>query len=313
MRDWRRSCFDCMGGIADMTGANFCHPIPLATPVAAPVETGPIRRWNDPRMSQKRKKLLAVIGNLLPQAYWTEEAPFSGKASAAHGGGDFRQMFYWAPKDGGTSCTGFNGSVGYTLTDAKSGKWSFDAHTSSAWVPWGVNPDKPMPSVGDVYLLFRDICKDPPVGDTDSPHLRHCGFILHVPKTVDEPWITADAGQNLDGRQVGWLNRRPWETRLIGKGIANKPLWEQTVAALPYAKPLADTEYPYLGGGAESMGSNLDDANRLIGWVDLDAAEFKFKKEAFDAKQPKARPYFKYTEDDYLALGARIDAMLAMA
>lgn len=30
--DWRTRCFDCLGGIADETGANFNRPVPLANP-----------------------------------------------------------------------------------------------------------------------------------------------------------------------------------------------------------------------------------------------------------------------------------------
>jgi hypothetical protein len=313
MRDWRRSCFDCMGGIADAAGNNLYEPIPLVNDVpAAPVATGPIRTWDDERMTQRRKKLLAVIGNLFPMAYWPVETPFNGDAPAIHGGGHYNRMTCWQPSDGGTSCTSTNTFVGGILTDNAT-KWAFAAYLfQQAWVPWGSDPKRPMPSVGDIYLLYRDKITSPIQKATDKPHLRHCGFVVHVPTQPGEPWVTADGGQTEQSgmRQAAFLNRRPWELRKAGEGVEPHDLWEQTVTAHGFPVPLADVEYPYLGGGAEATG-DLADANRMLGWIDMDAAAIVFKKEAFDPPQAKLRTLFKYTEADYRELGRKIDALLA--
>lgn len=316
MRDWRHGCFDYMGGIADQVGANLTTPFPLASdsaaadPAPAPAPST-IFRWDDPAMTQKRKKLLAVIGNLFPMAYWPDGQPLVQDASAAHGGGRYARMTCWQPSDGGTSCTGTNSQVG-TLLAKTAYKWAFNAYNwKECWVPWGSDPARPLPSVGDIYLLYRDkVAANPAVKPTDSPHLRHCGFILQVPKSTSEPWVTADGGQSLNGRQVAYLNRRPWELRRPGLNIEHPKVWESTVKAHGFPVPIPEIDYPYLGGGAEGSDVDLSDANRLIGWIDMSSAAVAFLKEDFDPPQAKLRTFNKFTEDDYLDLGRRIDLVL---
>ncbi|MEO7330149.1 MAG: hypothetical protein ABI193_16360, partial [Minicystis sp.] len=77
------------------------------------------------------------------------------------------------------------------------------------------------------------------------------------------------------------------------------------------AAPIQATEYPYLGGGAESS-YDLSDANRLIGWLDLDSPSISLGTEAFDAplEQPKKiQRAARITEYDYQFLGAWIDEL----
>lgn len=320
MRDWRRGLYDCMGGIADMAGANYATPLNLTSDTSSPAEPEPapepgpsngVRTWNDSGMSQKRKKLLAVIGNQFPQLYWSGDhaAEF---APPIHGGGKYAQMTAWTPAAGGTSCTSINASIGFLL-GAKNTKWAFAAYEyKDVWVPWGSDPDRKMPKVGDIYLLFRDKIKNPQGSGTDLPHLRHCGFILHVPTAPGEPWITADGGQNGGATmaQAAFLNRRPWELRKAGAEPKDK--WEQImeIANFAFAKPDPEIDYPYLAGGAES--DSPADGNRLIGWLDMDSPLITFKSEAFDPPQAKLRAFNKFTEADYLDLGRRIDELLAL-
>ena len=197
------------------------------------------------------------------------------------------------------------------LTRGGGVKWAFAAfHLEEAWVPWGANPAKTMPNVGDVYILYRDIVKDNPMKATDTPHERHCGFIVHVPEKPGEDWITADGGQIAS---AAYLNRRPWELRAPSQPDATKKkTWDQAMRAHTFARPIQDTQYPYLGGGAESQG-DLTDANRLLGWLDMDHPSIVFKEEAFDMLDSeilKIRPKGKYTEYDYQFLGAWIDDLL---
>jgi hypothetical protein len=308
-RGFRQGCFTYMGDIADVAGANLNEPVPLTSD--KPAETGPIRRWNDPRMSQKRKKLLAVLGNWLPQAYWPEPEKASGSAPDFRGGGLWRKMYYWKPGKG-TSCTSLNTSIGQTMTGKAAYKWAFDAHLLPGYVAWDSNPDKPMPSVGDIYLLYRDHCKPGATDALQKPHLRHCGFILNVPTKPGEFWVTADAGQNNGEREAAFLNRRPWELRVAGEGVEDLVTWRQMVEVYPFTTPKPEVKYPYLGGGAESSGSGLADANRLLGWVDIDSPDLVWEKEAFDAEQTELRKLYRYTEADYLDLGRRIDMMLGL-
>jgi hypothetical protein len=328
MRDWRRSCFDCMGGIADMAGSNFYQPFPMAsdTSVPAPVVEKVIRKWNDPAMTQRRKKLLAVIGNLFPLLYWSGNKADKEYAPAIHGGGEYQQMTCWQPSDGGTSCTGVNAMIGTQAGANRIGKWAFAAHEfTGAWVPYGSDPARPMPSVGDIYLLFRDKITNPKGVGTDLSHTRHCGIIVHVPTAPGEPWITADGGQRggAANTQAAYLNKRDWELRRAGAGVVPYKQWEgyMKYKGFAFAKPNPDIDYPHLAGGAEA--ATMADANRLIGWVDIDSVAVTFQDEAFHPPPalpdpppdplppPVLRIPGKYTEADYIALGDRIEKLLA--
>jgi hypothetical protein len=152
--------------------------------------------------------------------------------------------------------------------------------------------------------------KDNPEKATDSPHERHCGFIVRVPEKPGDDWITADGGQKAS---AAYLNRRPWELRAPGQtDPAKKRTWDKAMVAHTFARPIQDIQYPYLGGGAESYG-DLSDANRLIGWLDMDHPSIVFKKEAFEPPETTGRKFRgkdKYTEYDYQFLGAWIDDLI---
>jgi hypothetical protein len=295
-------------------------PPQAITAVAAPLAGTPggagktvlksgFRTWDAPGISQKRKKLLACIGNQFPMVYVGNGEKLGGSDPFAKV--PFLQMLCWSPGKG-TSCTSVNTSIEKLLTDS-GGKWAFAAYAfQEAWVPWGANPAKPMPSVGDIYILYRDVVADQQNTVYDVPHERHCGFFLQVPESPNEPWLTADGGQTVKRSGDGaFVNRRPWELRVPSQpSDAKKTIWEKSIAAHTFAKPIEGIEYPYLGGGAESKGS-LADANRLIGWLDLDSPAIVFSvKEGFDTpmdKPKKIQQFNRYSEYDYQFLGAWID------
>jgi hypothetical protein len=270
------------------------------------------RTWDAPGISPKRKKLLAIIGNQYPQIYAATQAEVGGVDP--HGKVPFQWMLCWKPGDGSTSCTNVNTML-EGLALGAGGKWGFaQYHLEEAWVPWAGNPAKPMPNVGDIFLLYRDIVADQRVKVTDSPHLRHCGVILYVPEKPGEDWICADGGQmmRING-DAAFLNRRPWALREPKQpDAAKQQVWDNSMISHPFAAPIKATEYPYLAGGAESQGG-LDDANRLLGWLDLDSPAIRFTTEAFDKPldQPrKIRQMLRFTEYDYQFLGAWIDDLI---
>lgn len=235
----------------------------------------PILKWDDPRMTQKRKKLFAVLAKMLPQAF---EAV--GK-DAPHKQGTYKRMTCWYEGAKGTSCTAFNPIVmaaccGGQGKDKYWNKWAFEAEAHPGWVPY--EPGK-LPSIGDTYLLY----------DEKTKRTRHVGIICQIDLAESGRWVTGDGGQtdpHAKG-QAAELVPRPWRCSEL---TADHP----------------DT--PYLGGGAESPGG-LKNPGRLMGWVNLDHESVVFLKEAFDA--PAASSPFAYTEADYEDLKKRIATVLA--
>jgi len=264
-----------------------------------------IARWDDPRMAGKRARVLAVIGRLFPMI-WKETGEAHKSESfacvPANGGGTYNKQGLWGGP--GTTCTTVNPAMAAFLSATTKSKWGFNAAKLDSWVAWGQHPTKHWPSVGDIYLLYRDEYKaNPAPGDLlAGPHLRHVGIILQVPTAPGESWITADGGQTAQGVQAAHLNARPWQLRDAGPTDASKKeAWKQILTAPDhvFATPKEGIQHPYLGGGAESS-SNLD-GNRLVGWADV--FELQFEKEIFDN-------YFK--EEHYKALGTKIDSMVAL-
>lgn len=267
------------------------------------------RTWDAPGISNKRKKLLAVIGNRYPQLYMASGNPSGGDPFRSV---PYQKMIDWVPGNG-TSCTSMNTMLERILT-GKRGFWAFAAyHLEEAWVPWGANPAKPMPNVGDIYILYRDIVGDDPKSVYYYPHERHCGVIVRVPDKPGENWITADGGQKEGNGGSAYLVPRPWELREMNPQPTpqKQGVWEKQMKAHAFARPIQGTKYPYLGGGAECQSGDLSDANRLIGWLDFDLVNIK--QEAFDAPDntpQKIRQDKLYTEYDYQFLGAWIDDLL---
>ena len=180
-------------------------------------------------------------------------------------------------------------------------RWAFDAPKfEEAWVPWGSNPAKPMPNVGDVYILFSDEAREPGEKREDTPHERHCGFILYVPESPDEPWYTADGGQREkppgDGTQAAYINTRPWSKHVPPyPDPQSRKIWVEKTNAIRFPIPIEGIEYPYLRGGAETRkeetkkkdatkkteGSGAQTkkeevGNRLLGWLDIDSPAIRF-------------------------------------
>ena len=290
-----------------------------------------IRKWDDEAMKQdpRRRKILAAVGNLFPVAFFLpppkkdpsdEDKPPvpSGGPGDAHGGEKFGLMTFWSAGARGTSCTSTNIAIANLVLAQHAKWWAWGAleivdkkwTPPACWVPWGSDPNRPMPQVGDVYVLYRDIIgKDPPVADTDSPHLRHCGFVLQVPTSTDEKWITADGGQrnpNDTTKQAAYLNSHSWKLDTPGVNVSNKDTWNKMLKAHPFAMPIDGVQYPFFGGGAESSETlNMADANRLIGWIDMNSPDITMN-ETFAADQKAPKTFNKISEADYVDLGRRI-------
>jgi hypothetical protein len=235
----------------------------------------PILKWDDPRMSQKRKKLFAVLAKMLPQAF---DNP--GRA-APHKQGTYKPMSCWYKGAIGTSCTAFNPVVMSACCGGK-GKdkywknWAFEAPSHPAWVDYV--PGK-MPSIGDTYLLYNEQARG----------IRHVGIVCQIDLAIGGRWVTGDGGQNdpYTRGQCAELVPRPWKCSEL---TADHP----------------DT--PYLGGGAESAGEMMN-PSRLMGWVNLDHESVVFINEEFD--EPAESSLFVYTEADYQDLATRIATVLA--
>ncbi|MFO0590345.1 MAG: hypothetical protein U0441_22575 [Polyangiaceae bacterium] len=310
------------------------------------VTGGQFPTWDTPGLSRRRKKLLAAIGSCFPMHYspkagdlelqskdasipediYNDPPTYAGNAASRI---PYLSLRGWSP--GMTSCTHVSTMLEGLLT-GRQGKWGFAApFIEDAWVPWGANPIKPMPNVGDIYLLFDDNASN----DND-PHLRHIGFILHVPKDTSEKWVTAEGGQlgisNRSGEHGGaaYLNVKPWVKRIPVESAnvkADKTSWEKKVNTLLYAKPIVDLAYPYMIGGYES--TDAQNAGRMIGWLDLDSPAFTFLSEEFDGPIDVSRLWNpdrevqqrvkgvenndqRCTEADFRFLGAWINKMLRL-
>lgn len=160
-------------------------------------------------------------------------------------------------------------------------------------------------------MWWRTSPPDKPRKFLNDPHIQHCGIILYVPQDEKDIWITADGGQrvNIPG-DAAFLGKKIWQTRVPGQtDPAKKVIWDKAINAYRVAAPIQSVKYPHMAGGAESA-AKLADANRLIGWVDLDSPAIRFFNEAFDPPQDqplKFRQDKSHTEYDYQFLGAWID------
>jgi hypothetical protein len=121
-----------------------------------------------------------------------------------------------------------------------------------------------------------------------------------------------------------YLNIKPWVKRLpTATPNLNRSVWDAQMKAHQFANPIANTTYPYLAGGAES--DTLENANRLLGWLDIDALPTPFLSNDFDEPLPDellSKPGLvcqqmnrysrarRFTEADYRFLGDWIKAML---
>ena len=299
--------------------------VEASQPVAAPpggsatvVIPSFIARWDDPRITQKRKKVLAALFKLYPML-WQDEKAAKKPAAVENGGGTYANMGTWEdpnPKNvegqpplpkvkrPGTSCTSSIGYISAAVASKSKYTWNFQAYAAkSGWTPWGKDPTKRMPSVGDVYLLYRDEITTPPPNATANqkalaePHMRHVGIVVQVPTSPSEIFITADGGQRAYEVQAAHLAKRAWNVRKPGPSDSSREArWKECIAAHSFATPIPDLDYAYFVGGAESK--DPMDGNRLLGWIDVDLCEFD--NEAFDKR---------YTQADYEAMGARIDSM----
>ena len=123
----------------------------------------PILKGDDPRMTQKRKKLFAILAKMLPQAFDVAGTP------ARHKQGNYKPMTCGYKGATGTSCTAFNPAVmGIACAGARArirtgAEWGFDAQQHPGWVDYA--PGK-SPSVGDTYLLYDE-------GDEPDAARRH--------------------------------------------------------------------------------------------------------------------------------------------
>lgn len=210
-------------------------------------------------LSPKRKKLLAVLAGLLPQA-----VDGVGTPPYDQGGAMLDSNGWWDKTNSMTSCTTFNPKVMSAFFQGRAvpfkTQWSFTAGGSNAWVQdingrkvhnpatqpqpgWKLFKDHPdeLPRPGDTYLLWSDA-----VGG-----LRHVGITCYVPDGSDpaDCWVTADGGQGSGKAQ---------RCELVPRNCVLRP------AKNPADSP-ANT--PHLGGGAEGMKEPLP---RLYGWVDLE-------------------------------------------
>lgn len=259
------------------------------------------------------------------------------------------QITGWEPgkkAKGSTSCVSLNTMIEIALT-GRAGYWAFHQYElEEAWVPFGVHPLKKMPNVGDPYVIFRDKTDNKSKANA-IPHTVHCGFILHVPTDPKEPWITADAGQFPQG-SAGFLNAKKWVSRIpvqaedrrrrrLEPGVPTKLSmddqrsqrnWEMYMKNLPFADPVEGQEYIFMAGGAESDPDKLDDANRLIGWLDLDMIPFssmdlldaltEWKAGGQDSwngltfHRLKGEKEIHPTMNDYWFLGAWIDKLIGL-
>ncbi|MFO0547668.1 MAG: hypothetical protein U0271_04720 [Polyangiaceae bacterium] len=295
--------------------------------------------WDDPDISQRRKKLLAAIGNLFPMTYcpWTFDDFEPEQYAEPKSNVPFHNMNpLWTPGNG-TSCTSISTNIEKLLTGS-SGKWGFLAYAAleEAWVPWGADPLRPFPNVGDVYLVFSD--------SAEPPGLRHVGFIAHVSDDPTDKWVTADGGQL--GLQMSPVPQekvnqakekklpppKPFsgagggafltvKERQMKKPKEHAPSVDWSKVPL-FARPIEGIEYPYLKGGAE-------EPSRMIGWLDLDSPALSFLDEQFaepigdkdlkrkglelqQRRQWGKDPRNVITENDYLFLGAWIDKLLGL-
>jgi hypothetical protein len=298
-----------------------------------------IKKWDDPAMAQngRRRKILAAIANLFPLAFFKDvpqpdgsmKPNVTGGPGDSHGGGKYAQMTFWTSTSTGTSCTSTTIAVA-NLCKAQNKKWwawgalELDKDDKKnpwkppkCWVPWGSDPARPMPQVGDVYVLYRDIIgPNPKTVATDNPALRHCGFVLQVPDDENGLWVTADGGQrnasDKDNKQnqAAFLNTHSWKLATPGSNVSDQEAWKTALKAHPFAQPIDGITYPFFGGGAESAaGLNMADANRLIGWIDMSSPDITMD-ESFSTA-PKVHTPGRITEDDYKDLGARIALALA--
>ncbi len=278
-----------------------------------------IARWNQPNITEARKKVLAAVASVYP-ILWSEDPKANKEAAAKNGGGTFKRKPTWTKP--GTTCTSSCPWVGNKVSPATSNKWNYNAPIvgRGAWVRWGTGTQ--MPSVGDVYVLWCDEyerplpprpkqarivqpappaarIKDPlwdswdqTVGQMD-PHMRQVGVIVQVPTTDSECFITADGGQSVNGIQAAHLVKRSFTRRMPGPTQATfQEKWNTSLAGkAPYGPP-ADVECLYLSGEAET-----GPGNRLLGWIDVDVL----------AQQKLVLPYDPLTDDPlYAELGARI-------
>lgn len=293
-----------------------------------------IPRWDDKRMTTKRKMVLAAMQKNLP-LLWLSVDDNAPEAPAELGGGKFMLQGKWPGP--GTSCTAFNPRIGGLVSPLTKTKWAFDAHKfppagdDGPWIRWGQHPTIKMPSVGDIYLLYRDEIKipqpvDPKLSEAAAatedgkkkmkayynekalanPHQRHCGIILQVPSKPGEPWVCGDGGQQYKTIQAAFLVARPWELKKPGpRQTSETENWKRVVQSKEhgFAQPVDfEMDCPYLGGGAESSG-NMD-GNRLIGWLNLDMIEFD--KKLMEKDEP-------FNQADLEALGARINQVASLA
>lgn len=279
-----------------------------------------IARWNQPNITEARKKVLAAVASVYP-ILWAKDAGAAQIAAAKNGGGTYTRKGEWTDK-GSTSCTSSCPWIGENVSPATSNKWSFNAPNvgRGAWVRWGTGAQ--MPSVGDVYVLWCDeyerpypprpkqariVQPAPPAARIKdslwdawdqtvakmNPHMRHVGVIVQVPTTDSECFITADGGQSFDGKQAAHLVKRSFSRRTPGPTSASfQEQWDKSfVGKAPYGPP-ANVECLYFSGEAEK-----GPGNRLLGWIDVDVL----------AQQKLVLPYDPVTDDPlYAELGARI-------
>jgi hypothetical protein len=210
-------------------------------------------------LSPRRRRMLAVLAGLLPQA-----VDGAGPAYYDQGGAVINSNGWWDKNNSMTSCTTFNPKVIAAFYGDRpvpyGAQWAFSAGGQRAWDQningrivknravdpqpgWRLFTDHTdqLPKPGDTYLLWSDA----------AGGLRHVGTVCHVPDPADpdDCWVTADGGQGPGKAQ---------RCELVPRSCVRRAVRDQ---------PASPANTPHLGGGAEGLKEPLP---RLYGWVDLD-------------------------------------------
>jgi len=206
-------------------------PDPPAQAQEQPADNAPILRWDDPRLSDKRKRLFVEVNKRIPSVEGTPPEPgkvnlFDGVAHMTHG----------------TSCgllpgvvmqrLGIHGPISQYATEGV----RIEAQKMGIWVE-SDGTARPLP--GDIYVL-----RYPERPDEDS--VQHVGIFYELDKQDPQLgliWVTADAGQGSHEVQ---------EAKLVNRAMEK-----------------VDGVHPFLSGPKNTPGDSPQ-LRRIGGWVDVD-------------------------------------------
>ena len=229
-------------------------------------------------LSPRRKKMLATLARLLPQA-----RKGKGVANYKQGGTIIDSDSWWKPAPDGkdTSCTTFHYPVVMKAfyqndTVPTPNSWAFNMGGADKWgstparsphPKWRSvleNPPPAMPEVGDSYILWTDT--------EGYGTIRHVGVIVYVPNQPDSDsdcWVTADGGQG--SRDAGvHCELAPrggifGPSKSAGARIANGGVH----ATLPNTIHFAGAAESHAAVSSNGT-ADLSQHPYLVGWVSLD-------------------------------------------